>query len=85
MEKVRYSAGSKNAGSVGYGRYSGTVPNDPINKKAVYIGTNVEYAKVQELGDSFRHESGAAHFLRDAAATHGDEYKRIAEKQLKKA
>lgn len=26
------------------GTYSGTAPNDPDNKKAVYIGTNVEYA-----------------------------------------
>lgn len=54
-------------------------------KEAVYIGTNVEYARKQELSDSYHHASGAAHFLRDAAATHGDEYKRIAEIQLKKA
>lgn len=53
-------------------------------KNAVYIGSNVEYAARQETGN-YNHESGAAHFLRDAAATHGDEYKRIAEIQLKKA
>lgn len=26
------------------GTYSGTAPNDPDDKKAVYVGTNVEYA-----------------------------------------
>ena len=52
-------------------------------KDAVYIGTNVEYAKGIETGS--HRKKGAAHFLRDAAATHGDEYKRIAEIQLKKA
>ena len=54
-------------------------------KEAVYIGTNVEYAQKQEISDSYHHDEGSAHFLRDAAATHGDEYKRIAEIQLKKA
>ena len=51
----------------------------------VYIGTTVEYAQKQEISDSYHHNVGKAHFLRDAAATHGDEYKRIAEIQLKKA
>ena len=54
-------------------------------KEAVYIGSNVEYARRQELSDSYHHASGQAHFLRDAVTTHGDEYKRIAEIQLKKA
>ena len=53
-------------------------------KDAVYIGSNVEYAARQETGN-YKHTSGAAHFLRDAAATHGDEYKRIAEAQLRNA
>ena len=80
----RYSASSKNAGTVGVGFYSGKTPEEPNGKKAVYIGTNVEYAQKQETGN-YKHTTGAAHFLRDAAATHGDEYKRIAEIQLKKA
>lgn len=78
----RRSASSKYAGSVGYGKYSGTAPNDPPEELGVYIGTNVEYAKNQELGDSYHHNSGQAHFLRDAVSTHGDEYKRIALKNL---
>lgn len=40
----RVSASSKNAGSVGVGFYAGTAPADPPENKAVYIGTNVEYA-----------------------------------------
>ena len=79
----RYSASSKNAGAVGVGYYKGTAPDDPPSQKGVYIGTNVEYAKKQEEGD-YKHQSGASHFLRDAASTHGDEYKRIVERQLKK-
>lgn len=46
--------------------------------KTAYIGTNVEYAPAQEYGDSFNHpRGGKAHFLRDAASTHGAEYKQI--------
>lgn len=52
---------------------------------AVYIGTNVEYAQKQELSDSLHHNEGRAHFIRDAAADHGDEYKKIAEVQLRKS
>ena len=79
----RRSASSKHAGAVGVGFYSGTAPDDPPNQKGVYIGSNVKYAKKQEEGD-YKHTSGASHFLRDAAATHGDEYKRILEIQLSK-
>lgn len=61
----------------------GTAKGTP-KKNDVYIGTNVEYAQSVETKDS-NHKTGQAHFLRDAAATHGDEYKRIAEIQLKKA
>lgn len=80
----RYSASSKNAGEVAVGFYSGKLPQEPENKRAVYIGSNVEYAKHVEVGNA-KHKSGANHFLRDAASKHGDEYKRIAEKNLKNA
>lgn len=32
------------------GKYSGTVPDAPSGQKAVYIGSNVEYFPMQELG-----------------------------------
>lgn len=49
----------------------------------VYIGTNVEYAPYVEFGDSMHHNTGSAHFLRNAATTHGSEYKRIVEAVMK--
>lgn len=49
---------------------------------AVYIGTNVEYAEQIEYSE-YPHKVGRAHFLRDAAATHGDHYKAILEAYLK--
>lgn len=52
------------------------------SKKAVYIGTNVEYAPYVEFRDA-THKVGKAHFLRDAAATHGDHYESIMEAALK--
>lgn len=44
---------------------------------AIFIGTNVEYAKYVEYDDKAWHKSGKAHFLRDAATRHNDEYKKI--------
>lgn len=44
--------------------------------KTAYIGTNVEYAPEIEYRDT-AHKTGKAHFLRDAASTHGAEYKQI--------
>lgn len=42
---------------------------------SVYIGTNVEYAPYVEYRD-VSHKTGKAHFLRDAATTHNDEYEK---------
>ena len=46
-------------------------------KDTMYIGTNVEYAEVQEYGDTIDHKNGKAHFLRDAISTHGDRFQAI--------
>ena len=54
-------------------------------EQTAYIGTDVEYAKYVELKDSLHHNTGKAHFLRDAASKHGTEYKRIAENILRNA
>ena len=51
-------------------------------KNTVVIGTNVEYAPAQEFFD-MAHKVGRAHFLRDAATMHGDDYKKLAEAALK--
>ena len=50
---------------------------------SVYIGTNVRYAPYVEFIDRYYHPTGKAHFLRDAASTHGDRYKEIMEAALK--
>ena len=68
----------------GRGFADATAKQTVTEPDAVYIGTNVEYAQKQETGN-YKHTTGASHFLRDAAATHGDEYKKIAETQLRKA
>lgn len=44
----RRRAYGKNAGSVGIGRYSGTIGT--ADEKAVYVGSNVEYAPYVEMG-----------------------------------
>lgn len=56
---------------------SGAKPNE------VYVGTNVEYAIAQETNDYYKHTVGGAHFLKNAAANHGDVYEKILKKQLK--
>lgn len=80
------------ATSAQYGQYSykdnngnqfSDASKKPDDDTAVYIGTNVVYAARQEYGDSFNHTVGKAHFLRDAATTHGDEYKSEVEKIMK--
>lgn len=60
--------------------------SDPLatpEEHSVYIGTNVEYAAVQEYGD-FNHTVGQKHYLRDAAANHVDDYIDIISMILKK-
>ena len=47
-----------------------------VEDSEVYIGTNVEYAPIVEYRD-ISHKTGKAHFLRDEATTHGDEYQAI--------
>lgn len=55
------------------GRLRNSIANQ-VEDNTVYIGTNVEYAEKIEY---------KAHFLRDAATTHGDLYRSIVEKALK--
>lgn len=56
------------------------------DENAVYIGTNVKYAPYVE--NDVRMSNGktrlGAHFLRDAASNHGDEYRRIFKKHMQK-
>lgn len=58
---------------------------DVSEEYTVYIGSNVEYAEAVEAREGVVHEKGQAHFLRDAAAYHGDEYKKIFEAAMRAA
>lgn len=49
-------------------------------EKAVYIGTNVEYARYVELGTE--HMKGWP-YLKPAASAHGSDYRQVFEKHLK--
>ena len=60
------------------GSYSGTIGRN--GDKAVYIGSNVEYAAYVEMGTS---KTKAQPYLKPAVVDHAEEYKRIAEEFLK--
>lgn len=75
---------AKDETPVDTGRLRNSISHKVIaDEKAVYIGTNVEYAPYVEFGDNKSHLTGKAHFLRDAAANHGEHYKAIMEAALK--
>jgi hypothetical protein len=64
------------------GRLRASISNKAVKDElAVYIGTNVEYAPYVEYRD-IDHKTGKAHFLRDAAADHSEEYKKIMKASL---
>lgn len=53
------------------------------SSRTIYIGTNVQYAKYVEFIERYHHKTGKAHYLRDAAANHADEYRDIFKTALK--
>lgn len=65
-------------GTYSIGRYSGVLEDE--SNKAVYIGTNVEYAEYVHDGTS---KMTPNRFLKNAAEKHKDEYKAIFESALK--
>lgn len=65
------------------GKYEGQAPNESKeHPRSVYIGTNVEYAKYQELG-SYKHKVGQSPFLKPAIDNNREEFKQIYEEELK--
>lgn len=71
----------KKNGDIPEGSYNGVAPKAPRGQKAVYIGTNVEYAPYVEYGTS---RMKARPFIIPAASSHGEEYRAIVEQELKK-
>lgn len=74
----KYGEGNK---SVPTGSYSGNAPDDPKDKLAVYIGTNVEYAAMVHEGTDRMKPN---RFLKNALQKNGETYLRIIETYLKK-
>ena len=62
------------------GNFSGTIGDK--EEKAVYIGTNVEYAPYIEMGTS---KTSPQPFLKPSATDHIDTYKKVLEKEIKEA
>lgn len=87
---ITFARGGKNANIDSYsankggasGSYSGNAPHEGIGERAVYIGTNVEYAPFVELGTIRSHPKP---YLRPAAENHAEEYKKIIKNELSKA
>ena len=73
----RKSAGSRGAGNVKMGFYSGSPGAEGDN--TVYIGTNVEYAPYVELG---ARKQRARPYLKPAMVDHKKEYERILRDEL---
>lgn len=67
-------------GVVHTGQYSGAAPSDSGDELSVYIGSNVEYAAMQELGTV---KKEARPFLKPAVADHADKYREIIKNALK--
>ena len=61
------------------GSYDGQAPKERGGNRAVYIGTNVEYAPHIEIGSTKRKPKP---FLKPAIEDHKDEYREIAVKNL---
>lgn len=84
LEAVGLDAEGVAAGKapVDTGRLKDSISHAVIeSEKAVYIGTNVEYAPYQEYGTS----TGipGKHFIRFGATAHQSEYKALLEENLK--
>lgn len=57
-----------------------------MSEEAVYVGTNVEYATYQEFGTSrMKAANGGKGYLRPALFNHLEEYKNIANEELRNA
>lgn len=65
------------------GGYDGEMPKEPKGKRAVFVGTNVEYASIVEMNEKAHHAVGKAHFIRDSLANHIGEYSKILAAEIK--
>lgn len=62
------------------GEYTLPTPDDDINKKTVYVGSNVEYASIIEYGTD---RIAPTHYIKNALDNHLDAYAKIVKLYLK--
>ena len=70
----------------GHGSYNGVAPTEAWSsggsKRAVYVGTNVEYAPYIEFGTS---KHGPTPFLKSAVSGQGEKFREILKKNMENA
>lgn len=64
------------------GRLRNSITHAMEGRKAVVIGTNVEYGPYVELGTARKQQKDAQPFLRPAAKDHVDQYRNILKSEL---
>ena len=78
---VERSAKQKAQVGRGTGDLARSIKSDVINLEGI-VHTPLEYAPYVEYGNQ-AHTTGKNHFIKDASANHGDQYKKIMEAALK--
>lgn len=84
LDAIGLDAASTAAGQapVDTGRLRNSISHEVVeSEKAVYIGTNVEYAQYQEFGTSKGIDG--KHFIQFGATAHQSEYKELLEQMLR--
>ena len=82
----RRGSGSESAGSVGFGTYSGTAPQDPDDQRAVYVGSNVEYASYIHEGFTMANGRKIApnRYLKNAVDKNRDQIGNLLQREMDK-
>lgn len=66
--------------SIPVGYYNGTAPSDPDDQRAVYVGTNVEYAAYVHEGTQ---KMAPNRFLKNAVTRNEEQIRKYIERELK--
>ena len=67
--------------SIPVGHYNGTAPSDPDDQRAVYVGSNVQYAGYVHEGTQ---KMAPNRFLKNAVTRNEDQIRKYIERELKR-